>query len=237
RLNGSNADLQPQRAWEFHGTIEHPVLGQGLFKLDFGYDLISKLQDRILVFDQQGHAFDSPGNLGTGKRYFAVLTLDAPLDRVWKGLRAKFNATFQRTRVEDPIDHQLRRFSGYWPDWQWELNVRRDAGRFSYGFDINGNQHFTFYRTDEFDTNLNLKPYTTAFAEFRPTPRTAINFSVDNLFATHAARERLLFSPNRAFPVSMIREFRNRDRHPSFQITLKHSFGGASGTKVASTGK
>lgn len=237
RLNGSNAELQPQRDWEYHGTLEHPLLREGLFKLDFGYDLISKLQDRILIFDEQGHAFDAPGNLGTGKRYFATLTVDAPLSSLWKGLRAKFNATIQRTRVEDPISHQLRKFSGYWPNWQWELNVRRDSGRFSYGFDINDNQRFTFYRTDEFDTNLNRGAYMTAFIEFRPTKKTAINFSVDNLLDTHGARSRLLFSPNRALPLSVIHEYRDRDRHPSFQITLKQSFGGAGGTKVASKGK
>lgn len=237
RVNGSNADLQPQRAWEFRASVEHPLLGDGLFKLDVGHDLISKLQDRILIFDEQGRAFDAPGNLGTGKRYFATLTLDAPLGALWKGLRAKFNATLQRTRVDDPVSHQPRKFSGFYPDWQWELNVRRDSGRFSYGFDINDNQHFTFYRTDEFDTNFNRGSYMTAFVEYRPTPRTAITFSVDNLLDTHAARHRLLFFPNRAQPDSQISEFRDRDRHQSFQITLKQSFGAGSGTKVASKGK
>lgn len=237
RVNGSNADLRPQRAWEFRASVEHPLLGDGLFKLDVGHDLISKLQDRILIFDEQGRAFDAPGNLGTGKRYFATLTLDAPLGALWKGLRAKFNATLQRTRVDDPVSHQPRKFSGFYPDWQWELNVRRDSGRFSYGFDINDNQHFTFYRTDEFDTNFNRGSYMTAFVEYRPTPRTAITFSVDNLLDTHAARHRLLFFPNRAQPDSQISEFRDRDRHQSFQITLKQSFGAGSGTKVASKGK
>jgi len=235
RVTGSNADLQPQRDWEFHGTVEHPLLGDGLFKLDFGYDLVSMLQDQILIVDDQGNSFSGPGNLGTGKRYFGVLTVDAPLGNLWKGLRAKFNATVQHTQVDDPISHRPRKWSGYWPNWQWELNVRRDSGRFSYGFDINDNQRFTFYRTDEFDTNFNRGAYMTAFVEFRPTPRTAINFSVDNLLATHAARNRILFRPNRAEPDRVFDEFRDRDRHQSFQITLKQSFGGATGTRVASS--
>lgn len=238
RVTGSNADLQPQRDWEFHGTVEHPIFGDGLVKLDFGYDLVSKLQDLILIVDNAGNTFTGPGNLGTGKRYFGVLTIDAPLGSLWKGLRAKFNATFQHTEVADPISHQPRKWSGIWPDWQWELNVRRDAGRFSYGFDISDNQRFTFYRTDEFDTNFNRGAYATAFVEFRPTPRTAINFSVDNLLDTHAARDRLIFFPNRLQGGPAIHEFRDRDRHPSFQITLKQSFGGVGGgTRVASKGK
>ena len=226
RLNGSNADLQPQRSWEFRASADHKLLGDGLFKLDLGHDLISMLQDRILIFDDHGNAFDSPGNLGTGRRYFATLTVDAPLDRLWKGLHAKFDGTLQRTRVIDPISGGPRRFSGYFPDWQWELNVRRDSKNWSYGADLTDNQRFTFYRTDEFDTNLNLGPYMTAFVEYRPGPSTALRLDVDNSLNTHAARDRLIFSPNRAVPDSVVREFRDRDRHPSFQISLKQSFGG-----------
>ena len=237
RVTGSNADLLPQRDWEFHGTLEHPLLGDGLFKFDFGYDLVSQLQDLILIVDDQGNSFSGPGNLGTGKRYFGSLTVDAPLGKLWNGLRAKFTSTLQHTAVDDPISHQPRKWSGFWPSWQWDLTVRRDRGRFSYGFEVSDNQRFTFYRTDEFDTNLNRGPYMTAFIEYRPTPRTAINFFVDNLLDTHAARDRILFAPDRAHPTSVLEEFRDRDRHPAFQITLKQSFGGSGGgTKVAKSG-
>jgi hypothetical protein len=233
RISGGNADLLPQQTWEFRLTTDHPVLGEGLFKLDLGYDLVNQLQDRILIVDDHGVAFDSPGNLGTGRRYFAALTLDAPLNRLWNGLRAKFTATVQHTEVDDPISGKPRKWSGFFPDWQWELNVRRDVGRFSYGFDINDNQSFTFFRTDEFDTNFNRGPYMTAFVEYRIRPQTAITFDVDNLLNTHAARDRLLFIPNRLFPNQNFEEFRDRDRHRSFGVTLKQSFGGVGGTKVA----
>jgi outer membrane receptor protein involved in Fe transport len=232
RVSGGNADLLPQQTWEFRFTTDHALFAEGLFKLDLGYDLVNQLQDRILIVDDHGVAFDSPGNLGTGRRYFAALTLDAPLNRVWKGLRAKFTATVQRTRVDDPISGKPRNWSGFYPEWQWELNVRRDAGPFSYGFDINDNQRFTFFRTDEFDTNFNRGAYMTAFVEYRPRPNTAVTFDVDNLLNTHAARDRLLFRPNRLFPNQIFEEFRDRDRHRSFGITLKQSFGGGA-TKIA----
>ncbi len=103
RVNAGNENLQPQRTWEFRLTAEHPLLGDGLIKLDLGHDRISMLQDRILIFDDLGNAFDAPGNLGSGKRSFAELTLDAPLGKLWSGLRAKFTGTIQRTRVADPI--------------------------------------------------------------------------------------------------------------------------------------
>ena len=84
---------------------------------------------------------------------------------------------------------------------------------------------------------MNRGTYGTAFVEYRPNPRLAINLMVDNAIDTHAARDRTLFIPNRAAPATILDEFRDRDRHPSFMVTLKQSFGGASGKRVASKGK
>jgi hypothetical protein len=232
RVNGGNADLVPQRSWEFRATVDHALFGDGLFKLDLGHDLVSMLQDRILICDpDHPHVcFDAPGNLGAGRRTFASLTVDAPLGKLWKGLRAKFTGTLQRTRVDDPITGDPRKWSGFYPDWQWDLTVRRDAGAFSYGFDVFDNQRFTFYRTDEFDTNFNGAPAWNAFIEYRPGARTSVTLSVDHTFGK---RNRLLFFPNRADPELIVNEFRERDRHLSVGLTLKQSFGGTGGTKVA----
>jgi Outer membrane protein beta-barrel family len=231
RLNGGNANLVPQRTWEFRLTAEHSLLGDGLFKLDLGHDLVSQLQDRILICDPDHPTvcLDAPGNIGTGKRTFAQLTLDAPLTRLWKGLRVKFTGTVQRTRVKDPIDGRLRNFSGYFPVWEWNVDVRRDAGKFSYGFNIGDRDRFTFFRTDEFDSNFNGGPYGTAFVEYRLNARTSITLDVDNALETSGNRERLLFFPNRATPEEVFDEFRHRDRHMSFGLTLKQSFGSGGG--------
>ena len=227
RVNAGNADLQPQRAWEFRLTADHKILGDGLVKLDVGHDIISMLQDRILIFDDKGKGFDAPGNLGTGRRSFASLTVDAPLGRFWKGLRAKLSGQIQRTRVEDPINHEMRNFSDFFPDWEWSVDLRRDVGPWSYGLTVNDRDRFTFFRTDEYDTNWNGGPYGTAFVEYRPDARTALTLDVDNAFDTDARRNRLLFFPNRAAPTDIINEFRERNRHVNFGITLKRSFGGS----------
>ena len=175
RVNAGNANLQPQRAWELRLTADQPILGDGLFKLDLGYDHISLLQDRILLFDPTNlttrACFDAPGNIGTGKHAFATLTVDAPLARLWSGLRVKFNGTIQRTRVEDPISGRMRNFSDFFPNWEWDFDVRRDAGAWSYGFIVSDRDRTTFFRTDEFDTNFNGGPFGTAFVEYRPGPR------------------------------------------------------------------
>jgi hypothetical protein len=236
RVNGGNANLQPQRTWEFRGVVDRPLMGSGLLKLEVGYDLVSKLQDRILLFDDEGVGFDSPGNLGQGRRYYAELTADAPLDLLWKGLHVKFDGTWQHTSVKDPVDGRARKWSGYYPDWQWNVDVRRDAKRWSYGFGLNDYQRWSFYRTDTLDTYFNGGIYGTAFIEFRPRPATTIRFDVDNALNTTAGRDLVRFTPNRATPEQVIDELRIRNRHPAFGLTLKQSFGGGA-TKVASKGK
>ena len=233
RVSAGNQNLLPQRAWEFRLTVDRPLMGDGLVKLDLGHDVISLLQDRVLIFDDEGQGFDAPGNIGTGRRSFARMTLDAPLGNVWSGLRAKFTGQVQRTRVEDPISGEMRNFSDFFPDWEWNVDVRRDAGAFSYGFVVSDRDRFTFFRTDEFDTNYNGGPYGTAFVEYRPDARTAVTLDVDNMFDTRAFRERLIFAPNRADPEVAVRELRERNRHVNFGLTLKRSFGGGAGVAPA----
>jgi len=237
RVNAGNANLQPQRAWELRATLERPILGDGLVKLDLGHDRIAMLQDRVLIFDEDGKAFDAPGNIGTGKRSFARLSIDAPLTSMgFKGARLKLNGQVQRTRVEDPISGRRRSFSGFFPDWEWSAEFRRDVGNFSYGFQVQDRDRFTFFRTDEFDTNWNGGPYATAFVEYRPDSRTAVTFDIDNAINTSGNRRRLLFDPHRAAPDEVTEEVRERNRHLNLGLTVKRSFGGGGGVAKAGGG-
>jgi hypothetical protein len=240
RVNAGNPNLVPQQTWEFRGTLEHPLMGEGLAKLDVGFDLVNDLQDRVLICDPDDPTacFDAPGNLGTGKRYFATASLDAPLDKLGlKGMRLKLGGTLQRTRVEDPISGEQRNWSDFFPDWQWNAEFRHDVGQFSYGFTVQDRDRFTFFRTDEFDSNFNGGPFGTAFVEYRPRSGTTITLDLENAFDTSGNRNRILFRPNRALPTQVIDEFRERNRHLNFGLTLKQTFGrGSNGSGVAQPG-
>ena len=112
RINGGNADLQPQRTW-VRATVDRPLFGSSLIKFDLG-DHISMLQDRILT--EEG--FDAPGNIRTGKRMFAHLSIDAPLDRLDLLALGPSSTGPSRTRVHDPISDEERDFSNYYPSWE-----------------------------------------------------------------------------------------------------------------------
>ena len=96
------------------------------------------------------------------------------------------------------------------------------------------NQHFTFFRTDEFDTNFNGAPGWNAFVEYRPSSKTSLTLDVNHVFGK---RNRLLFFPNRAEPDTIINEYRERDQHISIGLTLKQSFGVGGAKAVASKDK
>lgn len=232
RVNGGNANLQPQRALEVRASVDRPLFGSGLVKLDVGYDHISMLQDRILT--EEG--FDAPGNIGTGKRSFATLAIDAPLERFGlTGTRAKFNGTLQRTRVHDPISDEVRNFSNYFPDWEWNFEMRRDAGKWAYGFDVGDRDNFTIFRANEEDINFNSGLFGNAFVEYRPSARTTVTLNLNNAFGTHGIRDRQFTLPNRSFDGPDIREYRERNNHQQFQLTVKRTFGSGGGGGAAAT--
>jgi len=226
QINGGNANLQPQRDWEGRLSFEHPLFGQGKARLELGYNLIEKLQDRILTPE----GFDAPGNIGTGRQMYADLTLDAPLDKWWKGLRVKLHGNIQQTRVHDPVSGELRDFSGFFPRWQWDVDVRRDVGKFAYGFSLNDSRRTTLFRTDVLDSRYNIGfPYAYAFVEYRPTSSQSLRLYLDDISNTGGARDLLIFDPNRAAGEASQLDHRFRNSHVRIGVTFKQGFGGAGG--------
>lgn len=221
RVNGGNADLQPQRAWEALATLERPILGDGLVKLEAGYNRVSLVQDRIPTPE----GFDAPGNLGDGSVFILRNTIDAPLGRFGiKGGRLSVYLSYVRTSVEDPYTLRRRPFSGNSP-FVFDVSFRQDLGKFAWGVEAQGSAASRFFRLDEIDKPYSSNPYVSAFAEYRPTAKTTIRFSLDNLTDAPAFRDRTFFAPDRHNPTPYLFEHRDRNKHVVPQISLKHSFG------------
>ncbi len=221
RVNGGNADLLPQRAWETRLTLEHKILGDGLVKVEAGYDRISLVQDRVPTPE----GFDAPGNLGNGRIYILRSTVDAPLARFGiKGGRLTFHTSYVDTSVEDPYTHRQRHFTGY-SIFAADASFRQDLGKFAYGASFYVNAPNFFFRQDEVDKPFSRNPYVTAFVEYRPTPKTTLTFSLDNLTDVPALRGRTFYFPDRTNPDPDLFELRFRNKHVIPQLSIKHSFG------------
>jgi len=221
RVNGGNADLLPQRAWEARLTLERKILGDGLIKVEAGYDRISLVQDRVPTPE----GFDAPGNLGNGRIYILRSTIDAPLARLGiKGGRLTVHTSYVDTAVEDPYTHLQRHFSGY-SIFSADASFRQDLGKFAYGASFYVNSPTFFFRQNEVDKPYSQNPYVTAFVEYRPTPKTTLTFSLDNLTDVPAFRSRTFYFPDRTSPNPGLFERRHRNKHIIPQLSIKHSFG------------
>ena len=221
RVNGGNADLVPQRAWEFLATLEQPILGDGVVKVEAGYNRISLVQDRIPTPE----GFDAPGNLGNGRMFILKSTIDAPLARFGiKGGRLTIHSSLVDTSVEDPYTHRKRHFSGY-NLYSADASFRQDLGKWAYGATFYVNSPTFFFRQDEIDRPFSRNPYVQAFVEYRPGPKTTITLNLDNLTNAPAFRDRTFFSPDRRNPFPDQFELRHRNKHVIPSIGIKHSFG------------
>lgn len=221
RVNGGNAELQPQRAWELLGTAEKTILGDGLIRFELGYTLVQKVQDRVPTPE----GFDAPGNLGSGREIIARMNLDAPLARFGvKGGRFSTRVSLVDTAVEDPYTGDQRPFSGT-ARLLVDLVFRQDLGSFAWGVSGYANTGSTTYRRNEEDRNFRPDIYWTAFAELRPDSRTVVTFSVDNLSDIQARRERTFFTPDRTADAPFLRELRQRNQHIIPALAVKRSFG------------
>ena len=221
RVDAGNADLVPQRAWEALLTVERQVLGDGLAKVEFGYNRISLLQDRVPTPE----GFDAPGNIGTGTQRFVRGSLDIPLAGFGiKGGRLTVNGTLQDTAVEDPYTHRNRRFSGF-STYNFDSSFRQDLGRYAWGFNIYTNPGQSYFRRNEIDTPNGQEPFVTAFAEYRPTQRTSVTLGLDNLLEVKGKRFRTFYTPDRSNPNPSLFELRERSQHLTAWLRLKQNFG------------
>jgi hypothetical protein len=221
QVNGGNAALVPQRAWELLATVERPILGDGLVKLELGHDRVSKVQDRVPTPE----GFDAPGNLGSGERWIARAKVDAPLRKLGiTGGRLTLYGSYVGTSVRDPYTLEDRPFSGY-SAFAFEVNFRQDLGKFAWGVDMEGNTHSTTFRRTELDRFSSQNPYTSIFAEYRPSSRTTVNLTLGNITQSASYRRRTFFTPDRATLSPSSLELRERNRHVLPAIKIKHSFG------------
>jgi hypothetical protein len=220
QVNGGNANLVPQRAWELLATIERPVLGDGLIKLELGHNRISRVQDRVPTPE----GFDAPGNLGNGTQWIARAKIDAPLRRIGiTGGRLTLFGSYIQNRVADPYTLRERPFSGD-SAFSYEAEFRQDLGRLAWGVSVDGFTHFTTFRRDELDRYAE-QPTVDAFVEYRPTPRTTMNLTLGNLLQAKISRKRSFFAPDRTMADPNLREVRYRNRHVLPALKIKHSFG------------
>ena len=220
RVNGGNAALVPQRSWETLATLEHPILGDGVVRVEAGFNRVEKVQDRVPTPE----GFDAPGNLGDGRVYILRTRVEAPLKQVGiRGGRLTLYGSLVPTSVRDPYTGRLRPFSGN-SLFYGEASFRQDLGKFAWGFGVEQGTHSISYRREEEDERWS-DLYATAFAEWRPDARTTLRLELDNALDSQAYADRRFFTPDRRTPAPDEREERVRNRHVLPVVSFRRTFG------------
>lgn len=226
RVSGGNAELVPQRAWEFLASANRPILGDGRIKLEVGYNRISMIQDRVPTED----GFDAPGNLGSGYSLIVRGNADVPLSRFGiPGARLSGTLTYNKTSVTDPYTLDDRPFSGGLYGgvnlYAYSVSFRQDLTKFAWGIDAKGNSGTTSFRRNEKDEYQGIAPNVSTFIEYRPSRRWTAAVGVENLLDVPTKRRRYLFEPDRSVPDPFAREYRERNSHQLWYVSLKRTFG------------
>ena len=220
RVNGGNAELLPQRSWETLATLEHPIWGDGVVRLEAGYNRVEEVQDRIPTPE----GFDAPGNLGDGETWILRSRVEAPLKPIGiRGARLTLYGSLVSTSVRDPYTGRDRPFSGN-ALFFGEATFRQDLGKLAWGFGLEQATRSISFRRDEEDQRWS-DLYATAFAEWRPDVRTTLRFELDNALDASAYADRRFFRPDRRTPTPSLREERVRNRHVLPVLSVRRTFG------------
>lgn len=232
QIDGGNADLQPQRKWEFLASAARSILGDGRLKVDLGYNAVQMVQDRIpiLIVDPVtqelvSSGFDAPGNLGNGREWIAKANIDLPLARLGvRGGRLSLSGTYIDTSVRDPYTFAMRQFTGN-TVFAYTAEFRQDFSTFAWGIELSGDTGETFYRLTEIDRQDGISPRVSAFAEYRPDSRTSITLGAENIADGRSRRWRTFYDPDRTNPLPFREEYRERKPHVQLYLSVKHSIG------------
>lgn len=173
-LQTGNPDLTPQQAWVAEAAYERRFWGSGAAVLTVRHYELDDVVDRIPARDPATGAVvgDAPGNIGSGTKDEVAAAVTLPLDRFRLGsAQLKAQATWRRSKVEDPLTGRSREISGLRPI-DWEAHFSQDFPRLktTWGIDAIGAWRERYYRPTEIESRK-FGTSVWVFAEYKPTPR------------------------------------------------------------------
>lgn len=223
RITAGNSDLVPQQEWQFESSLERGFGDTAKVNLVLSAARVSQLQDRVPL----AGGFDGPGNLGSGQRYGAELTLDTALDRLHiANARLRFNAYRQYSSVRDPYTATDRPFGNELP-WHMTASFRQNfpAHRLAWGLSARYNGPFTSYLRNEIDEFRTESPFIDGFVEFRNSDRLTTELGVENMLDTAQRRYRIFYAPDRFVTAPAADELRLRHSGRMFYLRIKGELG------------
>lgn len=216
-----NPELRPERTWASEAAIEKRFGEIGVVTVRGFYDRIDDVQDLLPL----GGVFETPGNIGDGRRWGGEIKTAVPLGRA-EGLKTRLetSAYVQDSRVVDPVTGFPRTLSNERP-WRYSIRFRQDApaARLSWGWSVSDSAPEKFFGLDELvvvDEGVDLE----AFIETTRIPGVKARLGVGNILNRDETRERIVFDGRRGLSPVAFSETRARDGGLSVSLTLSGTF-------------
>ncbi len=220
-IDFGNPELEPEQTWHLESAFEYRFGEIGVLTLTAFHDWIDDVQDLIPI----GDIFESPGNIGDGRRWGGEFDLTATLDFMGlPNVRIEASARVQDSSVTDPVTAEDRRLSNE-PPWSYSFDLRQDfkqAGA-AWGINFSDSAREDYFGLDELvrtDTDMELG----AFVETTRIPGMKVELRAANLLDKTSTRNRTVFVGPRSLTPVLFEENRNTQAGASITLILSGAF-------------
>jgi hypothetical protein len=219
RVEGGNPDLRPQTEWSLEIATDLRPTDKLAVTLSAFHRWVSDTADFTPV-GPPGDLDDAPGNIGDSRIHGVHVTARAPVPAL-RGATVSVDATWQRSRVTDPLTLRSRAISEF---QGFDINAafRQDLPEFAWGISYTEKSDTRTFLLREIDRER-MSPSLAVFTEVALWRGLRLKLGAESLLGQHEWRERLLFDPDRRAPPFTTERSR---RHPGawYQLLLSGSF-------------
>jgi len=224
-VTAGNANLEPERAWDYEGSIEQHFWGKGAITLSYLQSSVEKINDRIVVITPTA-IFDAPGNIGDGTRNAVSLDATVPFDRLGlNDFRVTLDFTWRWSELVDPVTGVRRGASGE-NTFNGNFSLIQDVPAWNSSIGVTGlvQPRTTTYLLRELRIEQTLIPRNVIYWSWQVLPDFQLRLTAENPLRRERVRERILFTSTRAVADLSGRETLRTASYPVFRLFLRKTF-------------
>ncbi|MBW0143883.1 TonB-dependent receptor plug domain-containing protein [Sphingomicrobium clamense] len=214
----TNISLVPSQRWR--GRIEATKTFEGIGAINPFFEF-AFIEDKIEIVPISSTE-EALGNVDSASAFWAGVQGTLELNKLgWKGARLGFNASAQKTYIDDPLLGDERDISQVL-DYFVSANIRHDIPEtnWAWGVEVNRNRMTPFYRLDQVSFRYNTGVQGNVFVENKDVAGLTIRAAVINLFDSKDGFWRDVYADRRDGPLAF-REEQLREYGRIFQLSVK----------------
>jgi hypothetical protein len=220
--NAGNNELVPPQSWELDLDIKKNLKAWGSANLK----LYGRWIEDYIEFIPIGAGLETRGNIDNARNYGVSLTSTINLDPLgWQGAKVDVNATYEDSKLEDPLTFEERSFSGH-NYFNGEISLRYDVPKSNWavGGGFNWTQVQPYVRLSEVGKDYEGPIYSFAFIENKDVFGLTVNLNMFNLTGGRGLFDRTVWNGYRdRSPIAFI-ESRRLDISTIYRLSIKGSF-------------